>query len=145
MNAWLWMYPVKQSLNFLWNTKGNAMVLNCGFFGKSETIQVSDQMVLCAVWCHLCNFKSVKNNHGRVLPLVQLQAEACNFTETKTPPWMFFLFLNCINGTRLHKLSQIIAFTGVVDFVLNEDRLQFIFNFISLFLISMQVNFKLDK
>ena len=64
---------------------------------------------------------------------------------------MFFLFLNCINGTRLHKLSQIIAFTGVVDFVLNEDLslsdkiYQFIFNFISLFLISMQVNFKLDK
>ena len=52
---------------------------------------------------------------------------------------------------KLHKwyqIAQIVsnnAFTGVVDFVLNEDRLQFIFNFISLFLISMQVNFKLDK
>ena len=30
----------------------------------------------CAIWCHLYNFKNVKNTHGDVLLLVKLQAEA---------------------------------------------------------------------
>ena len=30
----------------------------------------------CAIWYHLYNLKNVKNNHGRVLPLVKLQASA---------------------------------------------------------------------
>ena len=35
---------------------------------------------LCATWYHFCNLKKVKNNHGRVLLLVKLQAEISNFT-----------------------------------------------------------------
>ena len=51
--------------------------------------------------------KREKNTHGRVLLLVKLQAEACNFTKSNTPPWVFFTFLNCTNGTTGRKASNI--------------------------------------
>ena len=33
---------------------------------------------------------NVKNTHGGILLLVQLQGEACIFAKNKTPPWVFF-------------------------------------------------------
>ena len=33
---------------------------------------------------------NVKNTHGVILLLVQLQGEACIFVKSKTPPWVFF-------------------------------------------------------
>ena len=38
-------------------------------------------------------FKNVKNTHGGVLFSVKLQALAFNSTESKTSPWVFFVFL----------------------------------------------------
>ena len=32
----------------------------------------------------------MKNTYGGLLLLVKLQAEACNFTRSNTPPWVFF-------------------------------------------------------
>ena len=56
----------------------------------------------CAIWYHLYNLKKVKNTHGGVLLLVKLQAKACNFTKSSTPPWVFFtFFLNCANGYQI--------------------------------------------
>ena len=46
----------------------------------------------CAIWYHLYNLKYVKNTHGGVLLLVKLQALACNFTKSNTPPLVFFTF-----------------------------------------------------
>ena len=57
--------------------------------------------MLCAIWYHLYNLKSVKNTHEGVLILVKLHAEACNFTMTNTPPWVFFTFF------KLYKWYQI--------------------------------------
>ena len=54
----------------------------------------------CAIWYHLSNLKNVKITHGRVLILVKLQAKACNFTKSNTPPWVFFTFF------KLYKLYQ---------------------------------------
>ena len=48
--------------------------------------------MLFAIWCHLYNLKSVKITHGRVLLLVKLEALACSFTKSNTPPWVFFTF-----------------------------------------------------
>ena len=50
----------------------------------------------CAIWYHSYNFKNVKNTHGGVLLLQQL-----NFTKSNTPPWVFYTFL------KLHKWYQI--------------------------------------
>ena len=47
---------------------------------------------------HLCNLKNVKNIHGRMSPLVKLQAY---FTKSNTLPYMFFTFL------KLYKWCQI--------------------------------------
>ena len=66
-------------------------------------------MFLCAIWYHLNNFKNVKNTHGEVLLLVRLQALACNFTKSATPPSVFFRFLNCTNDTKSRNASQIIS------------------------------------
>ena len=40
----------------------------------------------------LHNLKNVKHTHGGVLHLVNLQAEACNFTRSNNPPWVLFTF-----------------------------------------------------
>ena len=53
----------------------------------------------CTIWYHLYNLKNMANTHGGVLLLVQ--AEACNFTKSNTPPWMFFTFF------KLYKWYQI--------------------------------------
>ena len=55
--------------------------------------------MLCAIWAHLYN---LKNTHGGVLLLVKLKAEACNFTKSITPPWVFFTFF------KLYKWDQIV-------------------------------------
>ena len=47
-------------------------------------------VMLCRIWYHLYNLKSVKNTHGGVLLLVKFQASTCNFTENNAPPWVFF-------------------------------------------------------
>ena len=33
--------------------------------------------------------------------------EACNFTKINTPPWVFFTFFNCTNGTKSRNASYI--------------------------------------
>ena len=48
--------------------------------------------MLCSIWYHLYNLKDMKNTHGGVLLLIKMQALACNFTKSNTPPWMFFAF-----------------------------------------------------
>ena len=37
---------------------------------------------------------------------IKLQAEACNFTKSITPPWVFFVFFHCANGTKSCKASH---------------------------------------
>ena len=59
-------------------------------------------VMLCAISCHMYNLKSVKNIHGQMLLLVKLQAEACNYTKSSTPPWLFFTFF------KLYKKCQIV-------------------------------------
>ena len=56
-------------------------------------------VIPCANWYHLYNLKNVKNIHRGVLLLVKLQA--CTFTKSKTPPWLFFTFF------KLYKWYQI--------------------------------------
>ena len=45
----------------------------------------------CAIWYHLCNFKNLKNAHGRAF---------------NTSPWVSSRFLNCTNGTKSCKASH---------------------------------------
>ena len=59
-------------------------------------------MMRCAIWPHLYNLKNVENTHGTVLPLVKLQASACKFTKSNTPPRLFFTFL------KFYKWQQIV-------------------------------------
>ena len=58
-------------------------------------------VVLCAIWYHSYNLKYAKNTHGGVLLLVKLEASACNFSKSNTPPWVFFTFF------KLHEWYQI--------------------------------------
>ena len=53
-----------------------------GELRKSKRANVT----FCSIWNHSHNLKNVKNTHGGVLLLVKLQAEACNFTKSNTPP-----------------------------------------------------------
>ena len=66
------------------------------YIHESNTLSV----MLCAIWYHLYNLKNVKNTHGGVLLLV-------NFTKSNTPPWVFSGFLNCKNGNKSRKASEI--------------------------------------
>ena len=48
--------------------------------------------MIWAICYHFSNLKNVSNTHEGVLLLVKLQASACKFTKSNTPPWMFFTF-----------------------------------------------------
>ena len=61
--------------------------INCWF-----TLYLHMYVMLCAIWYHLYNSKNVKNTQGGVLLSVKLQAIACNFTKSNTPPWVFSTF-----------------------------------------------------
>ena len=49
-------------------------------------------VILCAIWYRLYSFENVKNAHGVVFLLVNLQAEVCNLTKSNSPPWVLFMF-----------------------------------------------------
>ena len=92
----------------------------CGIFFRFShcVICLSVIVMLCAVWYHLHDLKNVKNIHGGVLFLVKLQANACNFTNSSTPPWVFFSrFLNRKNNT---KLSQALYMLIIGQFILEK-------------------------
>ena len=63
--------------------------------------------MLCIIWYHLYDFKNVKSTHGGVLLFVTLQTEACNFTKSNIPPWVFWIVQMVPNRATHHmKLSQ---------------------------------------
>ena len=72
-------------------------------------------VVRCVIWYHLYNFRNVKNTHGGVLLLAKLQVQACNFTKSNTPPWVFFMFFKLY---KWHQIAQSIAY--------NKDNRYFI-------------------
>ena len=55
--------------------------------------------MLCVIWYHLFNLRSVKNTHGGVLLLVGF----------------FSHFLNCANGKKLCKASHMLLVSMTVD------------------------------
>ena len=63
--------------------------------------------MLCVICYHLHDIKNMKITHGEVLLLVILQALSCNFTKSNTPPWVFFTFFICTNGTKSRNESHI--------------------------------------
>ena len=61
-------------------------------------------VMLCAIWYHLYNSKKREKIHGGMLLLVML---LMLLLRKVTPPWVFFTFLNCTNGTKLCNASHI--------------------------------------
>ena len=55
-----------------------------------QIFDLSIYETLRVIWYHLYNLKHMKNNHGRVILLVKLQATACSFTKSITIPWVLF-------------------------------------------------------
>ena len=51
-----------------------------------------EYVTLCAIWYHLYNFKNLKRTHRRVLLLVKLHKDICNFSKSNTHPWVFSTF-----------------------------------------------------
>ena len=62
---------------------------------------INTYVMFRAIWNHFYSLKNVRNTHRGVLLLVKLQASACNFTKSNTPPWVFFTFF------KLYKWHQI--------------------------------------
>ena len=63
-------------------------------------LKILKNKVLCDIWYHSCNLRSMKNTDVGVLLLVKLQAEACNFTKSNIPPWLFFMFFKLCTKSR---------------------------------------------
>ena len=63
--------------------------------------------------CAICSLKNVKNTHGGVLLWLKLQAKACNFTKSNTPPWTFFTFF------KLHIWYQLAQSITYITFAIN--------------------------
>ena len=67
--------------------------------------------MLCAIWYHFYDLKNAKNTHGRMLILVKLQAGACKFFKSNTPPWVFFTVF------KLYKWYQIAQSVSMVEYL----------------------------
>ena len=67
-------------------------------------------VILRAVWYHLYNLKNVKNTHGEVTLLEKLQASACNFPASITPPWVLFPFFKLKNWYQITQNFNITVF-----------------------------------
>ena len=72
----------------------------------SKTLHVT----LCAIWYHIYNLKIVKTTHGRMIHLVKLQA-----SKRKLLHDCFSRFLNCTDGTKLRKASDIKNVLSFID------------------------------
>ena len=76
---------------------------------------------LCTIWYHLYNLKNVKNTHGERFFLVKLQAEACNFTKSKTHSWVFFTIFKSYKWYQSRKSSHIQKFRIKLSFRVHEN------------------------
>ena len=75
--------------------------------------------MLCLIWYHLYNLKSLKNTHGRVLFLVKLKVRLLH--------GCFSRFLNCINGTKSRNPLQLNAkrnFNQEAVYIKTETKFQ---------------------
>ena len=72
---------------------------------------------LCTIWYHLYNLKNVKSTHGGVLLLVMLLTKTCNFTKVTLLYGCFPRFLNCTDGRKSRKVSQMNqgSFAGIAS------------------------------
>ena len=68
---------------------------------------VKTYAILFAIWYHLYNFKNMKNTDGGVLNLVKFKAKACKFTESNTPPSVFFTFFKLY---KWYQMAQSVAY-----------------------------------
>ena len=63
----------------------------------------------CSLWYHLFNLKNVKSTQRGLILLVKLQAEACNFTKSVTPPWVLFTFFKLNKWYQTRKAFNILV------------------------------------
>ena len=101
----------------------------------------------CLAWFGtFCNLKNVKNHHGGVFLFVKSQASACNFTKSKTLPWVFFTFFKLYKCIKLRNASHIVyAYTvSLVILFYAHSYLCFFFNFVTQGGIAMNCIFKMS-
>ena len=60
-----------------------------------------------------------------MLLLEKLQASSCKLTKSNTPPWVFFTFLDCTNGTKLRNASLAISIIFKTDRLLERKLTKF--------------------
>ena len=65
-------------------------------------------------------FKKREKHPCRSVALVKLQTEACNFTNSNIPPWVFSCFLDCTMGTKSRNASHILI---VLNLAYNKNKL----------------------
>ena len=56
---------------------------------------------LCAIWYNSNNLKNMKSTYRGKILLVEFRAEACSFTKSNTPTWVFVTFLRWCNDAML--------------------------------------------
>ena len=106
--------------------------LSIGSYIKRESvIKISfspkwQYVMFCAIWYHLYNLNNVKNNHDVVLHLAKLQALACNFTKSNSPPWVFFTLLNraahhLCNPSEVRIKNETMDFLGLPFNIANKE------------------------
>ena len=113
------VYCSAKKLLFVMNDKGTTdeytqqikVISRINFGSKKNFINQGRNkkyVIRYAIWYHLYYLQNVKNTHGGVLPLVKLQLQACNFTKSNTPPWVFlrFLFKLC----KWHLITQSVSY-----------------------------------
>ena len=82
------------------------MVVVCGWSSDLLEHLITSYVMRCAIWYHLYNLLNVKNTYGGVLLFVSLQAKSQ--LKVTLLHECFSRFLNCMNGTKSRKTSQLV-------------------------------------
>ena len=64
---------------------------------------------LCSICYNLCKSKKREQHPWRSDTF-----KVCNFSRSNTPPWVFFTFFNCLNGTKSIKPFSGFGFSGFI-------------------------------
>ena len=86
---------------------------------------------ICGVLRDLVPFvqlKNVKNTHRGALILVKLQASACNFNKSNTPPWVFFTFFKLCKWYQIAQRITYFLNFWKKEFCLHKEGMNTIFS-----------------
>ena len=104
ISGFLWRLAFTQNITECPKHVATGAKLKQKTLGLHEDVEyVWKYVMICTIWYHLYNSKNLKITHLECY--VKLEADACNFTKSNTPPWVFFTFFKSYKWYEIAQLT----------------------------------------